>query len=124
VSPTVLAVVFLVVMAAAVVCFLRAYALRKHTPRHVRWAVAGVAIDLFGTVAVLVSHRGFDWTAPPYDATVATVHRLCAYVATALMLVQAVTGARRARIHRLLGLPFVILYVVTYALAVVAYAPR
>lgn len=122
--PNVLSVTFLAVMAGAVGCFLAAYRLRRTTPRHVRFAVAGTVVDLVGTLCVLVTHRVLGWTVPAHDATVASVHRGCAYAATALLLVQAVGGARRWPIHRVLGLPFVVLYVVTYALAVVAYAPR
>lgn len=122
--PNVLSVTFLAVMAVAVGCFVRAFVLRKVTPRHVRWAVAGAVVDLVGTVCVLVTHRGLGWTVPAHDPTVAAVHRACAYAATALLVVQAVGGARRWPLHRRLGAPFLALYVVTYALAVVAYAPR
>lgn len=123
-NPTLLAVVFLVVMAAALGCFVAAYRLRRDTPRHLRFAVAGTLVDVTGTLAVLLTHRVLGWSVPAHDATVALVHRGCAYVVTALLVVQAVGGARRWRVHKRLGLPFVVLYAATYALAVAAYAPR
>ncbi|MFO0934475.1 MAG: hypothetical protein U1E39_17445 [Planctomycetota bacterium] len=123
-DPTLLAVVFLAVMAVALGCFVLAWRHRRATPRHVRFAVAGTLVDLTGTVVVLLTHRVLGWHVPAHDATVALVHRTCAYAVTALLLVQAVGGARRWPIHKRLGLPFLVLYAVTYALAVVAYAPR
>jgi hypothetical protein len=123
-DPTLLAVVFLGVMAVALGCFALAWRRRRDTPRHVRMAVAGAIVDLTGTLAVLLTHRGLGWVVPAHDATVALVHRGCAYAVTALLVVQAVGGARRWPIHKRLGLPFLLLYAVTYALAVVAYAPR
>jgi cell division protein FtsW (lipid II flippase) len=122
--PTLLAVVFLVVMAGALACFVTAYRVRRDTPRHLRFALAGTAIDVTGTVAVLLTHRVLGWHVPAHDATVALVHRGCAYLVTVLLVVQAVGGARRWPVHKRLGRPFVVLYALTYALAVAAYAPR
>lgn len=120
----VLAVAFLAVMGGALVCFARAFRLRQDRSRHVRWAIAGAVVDLAGTAVVLVTHRVLQWEVHAYDAGVAAVHRGFAYVVTALLLVQIVGGARRWRVHRHLGAPFLWLYVVTYLLAVVAYVPR
>ncbi len=123
-DPRLLAVVFLAVMAVALGCFVAAYRARRTTPRHLRFAIAGTAIDVAGTLVVLLTHRVLDWQVPAHDATVALVHRGCAYAVTALLAVQVVGGVRRWPIHKRLGLPFVLLYAVTYALAVAAYAPR
>ena len=123
-DPTLLAVAFLAVMAVALGCFGLAWRHRRDTPRHLRFAVAGALVDVAGTLVVLVTHRGLGWQVPAHDATVALVHRACAYAVTALLVVQAVGGARRWPVHKRLGLPFLVLYAVTYALAVVAYAPR
>ena len=122
--PPILAVVFLGVMAAALLCFALAWRRRADRRAHVRFAVAGAAIDVAGTLAVLLTHRVLGWVVPAHDATVSSVHRAFAYVVTALLLVQAWAGVRRLPLHRHLGLPFLVLYAVTYALAVVAYAPR
>lgn len=121
--PSVLAVAFLVVMAAALACFSLAYLRRADRGAHVRLAVAGFAIDVVGTIVVLVTHRYLGWVVPERSAAVAGAHRALAYVVTGLLLVQAYSGARRLPLHRRLGLPFLVLYAVTYALAVAAYAP-
>lgn len=121
--PDLLALVFLAVMGAAVACFLRAFALRLRTASHVRWAVAGVAIDLFGTLAVLVTVRGLGWEVPPRFPEVAAVHRALAYLATALVLFQAWSGATRRRVHRVSWTVFLPVYLATYGLAFWAYAP-
>jgi hypothetical protein len=124
VDPVVLAVSFLVVMAAAVACFWRAAWLRFRDPRgHVRWAVAGAAIDVAGTACVIVTSRVLGWHVPAASETVAAVHRGFAYVATAMLLFQAASGIGRWRVHGASGAVFLAVYTVTYALAVVAYAP-
>lgn len=122
-DPQLLAVVFLVVMASATACFWAAFARRATTPRHVRWAIAGVAIDVVGTAAVIVTARWIGWHVPEQFPLVAQVHRICAYVVSAWLLVQVVSGALRLPVHRASGRPFLGLYTVTYALAVWAYAP-
>ena len=124
VPPTPLALVFLAVMGVAVVTFVRAYVHRKDRSRHVRLAVLGTCIDLFGTLAVVVTSRFLAWTVPAFLPGVASVHRVFAYVVTAFLLFQAVSGAMHLKAHRQAGLPFLVVYVTTYALAVVAYAPR
>jgi len=123
-DPRILAVVFLAVMASALGCFVQAYRVRRTTPRHLRFAIAGTVIDVAGTLGVLLTHRVLGWQVPNHDPTVALVHRGCAYAVTVLLAVQVVGGVRRWTLHKRLGLPFVLLYAVTYALAVVAYAPR
>lgn len=122
-NPAVLASVFLVVMAAALGCFARAYATRRARGLHERYAIAGTLIDVTGTLAVLVTARGLGWHVPAAFPTVALVHRGFAYLSSAMLVVQVVTGARRHPLHRRLGRPFVVVYAVTYGLAVWAYAP-
>jgi hypothetical protein len=124
VPPDVLAVVFLVVMAAALGCFWAAFAHRKRLRTHKRLGIAGVATDLAGTVAVVVSSRVLGWHVPAHDPAVAAAHRVLAYVATALVLVVAVTGAARVPVHTRLWPVFLPVYTATYALAFWAYAPR
>jgi hypothetical protein len=121
--PDLLAVVFLLVMGAAVACFLRAFALRRDTPRHVRWAVAGVVIDVVGTIVVLVTQRLLDWDVEPRFPGVAQVHRAFAYAATVLVVLQAWSGATRRPWHRYGWPVFLPVYVGAYLLAVWAYAP-
>jgi len=122
--PTFLALVFLAVMGVAVVVFVRAYLVRKDRPRHVRLAIVGTAIDVFGTVAVVLTSRVLDWDVPAELPDVARVHRVFAYVVSAFLVFQAVSGSLHLKLHRKTGLPFLVTYLVTYALAVVAYAPR
>jgi hypothetical protein len=100
-----------------------AYRARHDTPRHVRLALAGTGLDLGGTVVVLVLHRGLGWAMPPFDADVVLWHRRLAYVTTGLLLVVAVAGWRRWRLHPWVGRVFLPLYLVTLALAVVGYWP-
>jgi hypothetical protein len=123
-DPTLLSGVFLLVMGSAVACFWRAASLRRaDLHAHVRWALRGVAIDVVGTLAVFVSARFLGWTVPAAFPTVALVHRGFAYLATAMLVVQAVGGFRRWRMHPAFGVAFLGVYTVTYALAVVAYGP-
>ena len=62
--PRVLFPIYLAVMGAAALCFTRAFGARKTTPRHVRWALTGLGLDLFGTLAVLLAHRLLHWQVP------------------------------------------------------------
>ena len=124
VSPTALALVFLVVMGAALACFWAAFLRRKTVRVHKRFGIAGASIDLLGTAVVIVVTRGLGWHVPAHDAGVALAHRTLAYVATGLVLLVATTGIRRDRIHVRLWPVFLPVYTVTYLLAVWAYAPR
>ena len=119
-----LAVVFLVVMGAALVCFWAAFVRRKTLRVHKRLGIAGAGIDLLGTVAVVVTSRVLGWHVPAIEPDVARVHRVVAYVATALVLLVAITGSRRDPIHTKLWPLFLPVYTATYVLAVWAYAPR
>jgi hypothetical protein len=124
VSPTLLSVVFLAVMGAALACFWGAFLRRKTLRVHKRLGIAGAAIDLVGTLAVVLTARVLDWHVPPYHPRVAAVHRALAYVATALVLLVAATGVRRDPIHTRLWPLFLPVYTATYVLAFWAYAPR
>lgn len=119
----VLAVGFLVVMAAALACFIRAYATRKALGLHKRFAIIGTLIDVIGTVVVVVTGRMLGWKPPAAFPTVALVHRGFAYLSSAMLAVQVVTGARRHPLHNRLGPVFLAVYAITYGLALWAYAP-
>ena len=119
--PRILAAVFLAVMGAAVACFWAAAATRKTPRRHVRWALLGAGLDVTGTLAVVVTSRLLGWHVPAAVPDVAAVHRVFAYVATALLAVQAATGFARARPHAALGVVFLAVVTATYALAIWAY---
>jgi hypothetical protein len=123
-DPTLLASVFLLAMGGAVACFWKAASLRHvDLHAHVRWAVRGAVIDVVGTLLVIATQRVLGWHVPAAFPTVALVHRAFAYLATAMLIVQAVGGFRRWRIHPSFGLAFLAVYTATYALAVVAYGP-
>jgi hypothetical protein len=111
------------VMGAALACFGVAFAVRKRTAVHKRWGVAGVAIDLGGTVVVLFVYRVLGWTAPPHDPGLVPWHRGFAYAATAFVVLVGVSGWRRWPVHTRLWPVFLPLYTVTYALALAAYWP-
>ena len=122
--PDALAILFLVVMGGALACFWAAFAKRKTLRLHKRLGISGAVIDLSGTAVVLVTSRVLGWIVPPHLSGVATWHRGFAYVATVLVLLQAVSGMRRWSIHHKLWVVFLPVYTTTYALAVLAYAPR
>ena len=119
--PTVLAPLFLAVMGAAVVCFWVAAAKKRDARLHVRFALIGAGLDVFGTLTVFVTGRFLGWTVPAAVPAVALVHRVFAYVATALLLVQAATGFLHVRAHPALGVLFLLVVTVTYGLAIWAY---
>lgn len=123
-SPNALAVVFLAVMGAALACFWAAFARRKTLRVHKALGVAGALIDLAGTAAVIVTSRVLGWHVPAHHEGVATAHRALAYLATALVLLVAITGARRHPLHVRLWPVFLPVYTTTYLLAVWTYAPR
>jgi hypothetical protein len=123
VDPRWLPSAFLLVMGAALACFVQAFRLRRDVRRHVRWAAAGAVIDVVGTITVVVVARGLELHVPVRDAGVAGVHRVLAYVSTALLLVQVASGVARARVHPALGHVFLAAYAATYVTAAVAYGP-
>jgi hypothetical protein len=110
-------------MGAAAVCFTMAFRVRKHTPRHMRWALTGLALDLAGTAVVLVVHRVLGWPMEEAHRGVVLVHRGVAVVVTGLLLTVAFAGWRRWRIHPRLGTVLLPLYWLTLALAIVGYWP-
>lgn len=115
--------VYLLVMGSAALCFTRAFAVRLDTPRHMRWALTGFALDLTGTIVVLVVHKVLGWPMRVAHAEVVVVHRALALCVTGLLLFTALAGWRRWPVHPRLGTLFLPLYWVTLALAVVGYWP-
>ena len=122
-DPRILPGTFLLVMGAALACFVKAYRVRLDRRRHVRWAATGAAIDVAGTITVLVVSKGLAIHVPVRDAGAASVHRVLAYAATVLLATQVATGIARVRVHPTLGRVFLAVYAAAYVLAAVAYAP-
>ena len=123
-----LAATFLVVMAGAASCFVAAFARRRSRRPHVRLAIAGAAIDVVGTLVVVLTARVFDVHVPARFAGVALVHRGFAYAATTLLALQVATGVAKSRgtgalatMHGPVAGVFLPVYLATYVLAVVAY---
>ena len=75
------------------------------------WAATRLWAAVVVTVAVV----------PPAFPSVAAVHRIFAYVATALLVVQGATGFLRMRAHPALGVAFLAVVSATYVLAIIAY---
>lgn len=121
--PQLLYPVYLLVMGGALACFGMAYRRRHDTPRHVRWALSGLALDLGGTLVVLVLHRVLAWPMHVAFPAVVVWHRRAAYVSTGLLLCVAFAGWRRLRPHPLLGRVLLPLYALTLGLAMVGYWP-
>lgn len=115
--------VYLLVMGAAASCFTRAFLLRRDTPRHVRWALTGFALDLTGTLVVLLVHKVLGWPMRVAHGDVVALHRALAVVVTGILLFTVLAGWRRWRVHPRLGTLFLPLYWVTLVLAVVGYWP-
>jgi hypothetical protein len=121
--PSVLYYCYLGVMTAAFGCFLQAFRSRRHTPTHKRWAITGVALSLGGIVVVLAGAYLVGWHVPSRFPGVVIWHRRLAYAATLLIVLLAVSGARRWPIHKRLYVIFLPLYAVVLALAAVGYRP-
>jgi hypothetical protein len=127
-DPRLLVATFLVVMAAAAGCFVAAFVRRRERRAHMRLALTGAAIDVVGTIAVIVTARGFELHVPARFEGVALVHRGFAYVATCLLALQAATGFARSRAirpwaawHGPAAAAFLPVYLATYVLALAAY---
>ena len=120
---TVLFPVYLLVMGAAAVCFTRAFLVRKDTPRHMRWALRGLVLDLTGTLVVLVFKWGPGWIIEAAIPLVVTIHRVVAVGVTGILLFTALAGWRRWRVHPRLGTVFLPLYWLALGLAIVGYWP-
>ena len=114
---------YLVVMAASLACFFKAYAVRKHTSSHRKWAGAGVILTLAGIGVVVLAYRIFDWQVAQRFPEVIWWHRRLAYLATALVVFMAVSGALRWPIHKQMYRLFFPVYIVTLALAIIGYKP-
>lgn len=114
---------YLVVMAASLACFFKAFAVRRNTPQHKRWAGLGVLLTLAGIVVVMLAYRIFDWQVPQRYPEVVLWHRRLAYGASALVIFLAVSGALRWPIHKQLYRVFFPLYILTLALAAIGYRP-
>lgn len=114
---------YVLVMAAGLFCFVRAFQVRRDTPRHKRWALTGTALALGGVVVVLVAWRVLDWQVAARSTQWVRVHRALAYAATGTLLFVAVSGARRWAIHTRLYWVFFPLYAAALATALVAYQP-
>ncbi len=121
--PALLFFAYVLVMAAGLVCFVRAFQVRHDTPRHKRWALTGTALALGGVVVVLLAWRVLDWQVASRSAEWVRVHRTLAYCATGMLLLVAVSGARRWAIHTRLYWVFFPLYTAALATALVAYRP-
>lgn len=122
-GPSLLYWTYLAVMAAGLACFVRAFVLRRETPRHRRWATTGVVLTLGGIVVVLIVYRVLGWEVAKRSDEIVLWHRRLAYLATAMVVFMAVSGARRWPIHKQLYRVFFPLYVITLLLAIIGYRP-
>jgi hypothetical protein len=122
-EPSALYFVYLTIMSAAFLCFLQAYRTRLHTPTHKRWGVTGVLISLTGIAAVLIASRLWGWTVPQRHPDVVLWHRRLAYVAAAMIVLVALSGALRWPLHTRLFVVFLPLYGLVLLLAIVGYGP-
>lgn len=114
---------YCLVMVGAAACLVAAYRTRFDTPRHRRWGLAGVATALTGVVVVLVLTYALGWRVPQRFPEVVFWHRRLAMLATALLVLVAVSGARRWKIHPPLARALLPLYVVALILASIGYRP-
>ena len=114
---------YLAVMTAGLACFLQALRHRHVTPVHKRWGITGTALSLGGIAVVLLGAELFGWRVDQRLPWLVTIHRRIAVVSTALLILTAVTGAMRARIHHKLWVVFLPLYVAALLTAIVGYQP-
>jgi hypothetical protein len=114
---------YLATMVAALACFVRAFRLRRDTPRHRVWAGTGVALSLGGVALVAVAWRALGWQVQQRFPDLVLVHRGFAYAATAVLVLVAASGMRRWRIHRHLYWFLFPLYVAALVTAGIAYRP-
>ncbi len=121
--PTILYYGYGAVMTFALVCFVQAFRVRKNTPRHKRWAITGVAVAFGGIVVVVLITYLFGYRPSERFPVVVLWHRRMALAATFVMVLTAVSGARRWRIHHRLYLLLFPLYVATIVSAAIGYAP-
>lgn len=114
---------YMAVMTAGLACFVQAWRHRRVTPVHKRWGITGTAISLGGIVVVLLGAEVFGWRVDARLPWLVTIHRQIALVSTALLILTAVTGAMRARIHKKLYVLFLPMYVAALVTAIIGYQP-
>ena len=115
---------YVVVMTAALWCFVQAFRTRFDTPVHKRWGITGCLLSLGGIAVVLVLNYALGWKVDQRFPEVVLWHRRFAYVGTALILLIMATGALRIlRIHTRLYVVFFPIYVIALVLAVIGYKP-
>ncbi len=111
------------VMTGALACFVQAFRVRRNTPRHKRWAVSGVAMAFGGIVVVVLVTYLFGYRPTERFPEVVLWHRRMALAATVVMILTAVSGARRWRIHKRLYVLLFPLYTATIISAAIGYGP-
>ena len=123
VPSAVLYFLYLAVMTAGLACFIQAWRHRLVTPVHKRWGITGTALSLGGIAVVLLGAEFLGWVVDQRLPWLVTIHRRIALASTALLILTAVTGAMKARIHKKLYVVFLPLYVAALVTAIVGYRP-
>ncbi|MDA1193888.1 MAG: hypothetical protein O2894_01755 [Planctomycetota bacterium] len=121
--PAILYFGYLTVMGGGLLCFLQAFRHRRTVALHKRWALVGTGLSLGGIAVVLVGAEFLGWRVPQRIPWLVSVHRAVALFSTALLLLTAITGALRIRIHTRLYVVFLPAYVIALLTAVVGYRP-
>ena len=111
------------VMLIGMICFVRAYQTRLDTPVHKRWGISGTAISLFGILVVVVGAYLWGWQVNERWPDLVRVHRAVALVALALLLLTAITGMLRHRLHPRLYVVFLPVYFLALVTAAFGYCP-
>jgi len=114
---------YLVVMTGGLACFFQAYRTRLVTPLHKRWGIAGTAISLGGIGVVLLATYAWGWRVEQRLPEVVLWHRRLALLSSALLVLTALTGMLRIRIHTRLYVVFLPLYVASLLTAAIGYRP-
>jgi hypothetical protein len=114
---------YLAVMAAALACFLQAFRQRLDTPVHKRWGIVGTCLSLGGILVVILGAEMLGWRVEQRYPLVVIIHRKIALVSTALLILTALTGALRLRLHHKLYVVFLPTYIATLLTAMVGYRP-
>jgi len=114
---------YLAVMAAALACFMQAFRNRLETPVHKRWGILGTCLSLGGVVIVIAGAELFGWRVDQRLPWVVALHRKIALVSTALLILTALSGALRWRVHRRLYLVFLPVFVTALLTALIGYRP-
>jgi hypothetical protein len=114
---------YLAVMAVALACFLQAFRRRLETPVHKRWGILGTCLSLGAIALVIAGGRLFGWEVEVRLPWVVAVHRKIALGSTALLILTAVTGALRHRLHRRLYVVFLPVFIAALLTAMIGYRP-